>query len=415
MRIASMIACLCSISLLFVQCASDDDQISLSPTDQQGPGDDGGPDDTPNPQQLDPRALPLRITDPANNPSSAAKIALGRALFWDPILSGQKDIACATCHHPAFGYGDGLDLSIGVGGVGLGPNRRATDTSIPRVARNAPTIVNTAYNGIQDDGSVTPERAPMFWDNRAQSLEEQALLPTQSFNEMRGHAFSAEVTVDSIVARLRSIPQYRSLFAEVFGGNNAVNADNLARAIASFERSVVAGNSPFDRYARGDETALTAQELRGLQRFDAVGCGSCHSGPMFSDFELHVIGVPDNRLLDESDSGANGSYRFRTPTLRNLPQTGPYFHNGVASDLTATLNFYLRVQNPNGGGGPGGEGLNLNPNVAPNQLSDELQQLRLNRNDIQDIVAFLRSLDDDSFDTRVSDQVPSGLPVGGNL
>ncbi len=410
MRTAFIISCLSGLCLIFVHCSTDDD-ITNPFTVEQTP--DGPNDNDPNATPLDPRALPLRIVSPADNPSSEAKIALGRALFWDPILSGEKDIACATCHHPAFGYADGLDLSIGVGGVGLGPNRRATDNSIPRVPRNSPTIVNTAFNGINNNGQVTPETAPMFWDNRARSLEEQALLPPQSFSEMRGHAYNEDVTVDSLVARLRQIASYRNLFNNAFGGNNAVNADNLARAISSFERSITANNSPFDRYARGDATALTAQELRGLQRFDAVGCDNCHSGPMFSDFQLHVLGVPDNRLLDESDSGANGTYGFRTPTLRNLPSTGPYFHNGVAGNLTTVLNFYQRVQNPNGGGGGGG-GLNINPNVNPNQLDNRLRQLRLNRNDIQDIVAFLGALNDDSFDTRIPNQVPSGLRVGGN-
>ena len=410
MRTAFIISCLSGLCLIFVHCATDDNINNPFPDNQQGPNvpNDNGPTATPN----DPRALPIRIVAPADNPSSEAKIALGRALFWDPILSGEKDIACATCHHPAFGYADGLDLSIGVGGVGLGPNRRATDNSIPRVPRNSPTIVNTAYNGITNNGQTTPETAPMFWDNRAKSLEEQALLPPRSFSEMRGHAFNEDVTIDSLVARLRQITAYRNLFNNAFGGTNAVNADNLAKAISSFERSIVAINTPFDRYARGDDGALTAQELRGLQRFDAVGCDNCHSGPMFSDFDLHVLGVPDNRLLDESDSGVNGSYRFRTPTLRNLGTTGPYFHNGVAGNLTDVLNFYIRIQNPNGGGGGGG--LNLNPNVNPNQLDNDLRQLRLNRNDIQDIVAFLGSLNDDSFDTRVPSEVPSGLRVGGN-
>ena len=284
---------------------------------------------------------------------------------------------------------------------------------IPVVPRNSPTVINTAFNGINQRGEYVPELAEMFWDNRANSLEEQALGPIQSFEEMRGHAFGADVAVDSIIARLRNIAEYRTLFQNAFGGGNAVNSSNLAKAISAFERNIVAFNSPFDRFARGDVNAINAQETRGFMAFQAAGCDDCHSGPMFSDFDLHVLGVPDHQQLAESDRGANGSYAFRTPTLRNLSLTGPYFHNGVGGSLQQVLNFYRTIQR-NGGGG-GGNGLRLNPNVAPNQLDPDIQDLRLNNNDIQDIIAFIRTLDDDSFDDRIPGSVPSGLRVGGNL
>ena len=365
---------------------------------------------------LDDRGLPQNIVSPADNALTAAKVELGRLLFWDPVLSGEQDVSCATCHHPQFGYADGRALPIGVGGVGLGPARQdAVNDDIGLVPRNSPTIVNTAFNGIDNQGNVNPNQAPMFWDNRANGLEEQALLPLHSFEEMRGHAFSEEETLEVIVDRINAIAAYRNQFQQVFGGNNAVSAINIGNAIAASERSIVANNSPFDRYARGDENALTPQQIQGLNRFDAVGCDDCHSGAMFSDFDLHTLGVPDNPLLGFSDEGANGRYEFRTPSLRNLNTTGPYFHNGIADDLTDVLNFYRRIQG-NGGGGNGGPGnLNINPNVNRNQIANDARNLRLNNNDVQAIAAFLQSLNDESFDRQIPVSVPSGLPVGGNI
>ncbi len=362
---------------------------------------------------LDDRGLPLNVVSPADNALTAAKVELGRLLFWDPVLSGERDVSCATCHHPDFGYADGRALPIGVGGIGLGPARRdGVNDDIGLVQRNSPTIVNTAFNGIDEQGNVNPNQAPMFWDNRANGLEEQALLPLHSFEEMRGHAFDEDETLEVIVARINAIAAYRNQFQQIFGGNNAVNSINIGQAIAAFERSIVANNSPFDRYARGDENALNPQQIQGLNRFDAVGCTDCHSGSMFSDYDLHTLGVPDNPLLGFSDVGANNRYEFRTPSLRNLNTTGPYFHNGVAGDLTDVLNFYRRIQG-NGGGGPGN--LNINPNVPRNQIDQDARNLRLNNNDVQAIAAFLQALNDESFDQQIPASVPSGLPVGGNI
>ncbi|MEL7223180.1 MAG: cytochrome-c peroxidase, partial [Bacteroidota bacterium] len=240
---------------------------------------------------------------------------LGRLLFWDPILSGGLDVSCATCHHPDFGYADGRSLPIGIGGRGLGPERvDVLDDGMGLVGRNSPTILNTAFNGMDEEGNYNPALAPMFWDNRAFSLEEQALLPLHSFEEMRGHAFDESVTLDSIVARLSANTQYQALFTAAYGQEDAITSDNIGHAIATFERSITATNSPFDRYQAGDENALTQQQIRGFNRFRNIGCDDCHSGPMFSDFELHVLAVPDHPMLTESDRGANGTYAFRTPT-----------------------------------------------------------------------------------------------------
>ena len=135
------------------------------------------------------KALPLTITSPADNPQTPQKIALGRLLFWDPVLSGRKDVACATCHHPSFGFSDGLDLSIGVNGQGIGSARHfLSPNNIPFAKRNSPSIINTAFNGINNDGIYDAATAPMFFDNRVRSLEAQSLEPMKTLEEMKGTA-----------------------------------------------------------------------------------------------------------------------------------------------------------------------------------------------------------------------------------
>ena len=301
-------------------------------------------------------ALPLAAPAPADNPTTPERVALGRLLFWDPVLSGQKDVACATCHHPAFGYSDGLDLSIGANGVGLGTARAFAAGHASRlVKRNSQTVLNVAFNGLTASADSTPAAAPMFWDLRVQSLEAQALEPLKALEEMRGGAYPEDGAIAAVVARLTTIAEYRRLFARAFGGGNtAVNQDNLGRALAAFQRTLVAANAPFDRYMRGDTTALSPEQVRGMERFQSTGCINCHSGPMFSDFATHVLGVPDNAKLPESDSGANQTYAFRTASLRNLSSTAPYMHNGVFATLPEVINFYARLSR--GGGRRGGRG-----------------------------------------------------------
>lgn len=354
---------------------------------------------------------------PNPNDAGASMVELGRMLFWDPILSGGKEISCATCHHPSFGYADGRALSIGVNGVGLGPQRRhLSGEELGFVKRNSPTILNTAFNGMNENGNFNSATAPMFWDNRTRSLELQALGPIESFEEMRGHAFSEEVALDSIVNRLRNNANYRNLFNTIFGNDHLIEADDIGTAIAAFERTILATNSPFDEFQAGNENAMTQQQLRGMDRFMQVGCDDCHSGPMFSDFELHVLGVPDHDLLETSDAGANGTYAFRTPTLRNLPATGPYFHNGVARTLEETVRFYITARNfaNNNNNQGGGQGLNVNPNINRNDIDNDVRDLNnLNNNAIDDIVAFLEALNDTDFDRTIPTSVPSGLEVGG--
>jgi cytochrome c peroxidase len=355
-------------------------------------------------------ALPLEVRSPADNPATPEKVDLGRLLFWDPVLSGTNDVACATCHHPDFGYAEKLDLSIGSHGVGLGPLRRF-DGSAPRpfVKRNSQTVLNVAFNGIDAGGGYDPARAPMFWDVRATSLEAQAFEPLKALEEMRGEAYPEPDALDAVVSRLRAIPDYRARFTRVFGGASAVTATNLGRALAAFQRTLVTTNTPFDRYMRGDLSAMTPLQVQGMQRFARIGCANCHAGPMFSDYKLHVLGVPDNPKLSASDAGVDNRYQFRTPSLRNLRHTAPYMHSGMLATLDDVIEFYDDVN----GGRRGGRGTR-NPQVARAELDPLLRRLNVNGGR-RDLVAFLDALSDDNFDRTVPARVPSGLAVGGRI
>jgi len=355
-------------------------------------------------------ALPTAVSAPPGNPSTPARVALGRLLFWDPILSGERDVACGSCHHPRFGYAEDRDLSIGASGIGLCDRRRfATGSAIPFVKRNSQTILNVAFNGIDETGTYVPATAPMFWDVRALSLEQQALEPIKALEEMRGSTYPEATAVDTVVARLAANAAYRRLFAEAFGGEQPVTADNLGKTLAVFQRSLTAVQSRFDRYMRGESDAMSASELRGMRRFERIGCANCHSGPMFSDFKLHVLGVPDNPKLASSDAGKEDSYAFRTASLRNLTLTAPYMHSGVFSTLEDVLDFYDDV------GSRRGRARNRNQYVDREQLDPLLRRLRGVDEDDPDLVAFLRALSDETFDRVIPARVPSGLPVGGRI
>jgi cytochrome c peroxidase len=360
-------------------------------------------------------------TDPATR-------ELGRLLFWDPILSGSKDTACATCHHPDFAYADGRDLSRGTGSVGLGPGRSdVSKGQIPVAKRNSPTILNVAFNGLDDNrrrrrgfegslDSVDQTRAPMFWDSRMRSLEAQALEPIKALEEMRGHAYPEAAAVDTVVARLRQVPEYVALFKDAFGADAAVDAPRLGAAIAAFERSLVAMNSPFDRFRAGDFDALTAQQRRGLETFEEVGCDRCHDGVMFSDFDHHAEGVRDHPLLAQPDAGA-GRFRFRTPSLRNVALTAPYMHNGMLPTLRDVLRFYDngRSENPNVSNDRDRRRDDDNDNNTA-RVSGQFRRVdSMSDGEIEDIIAFLNALTDADFDRTVPARVPSGLPPGGLL
>jgi cytochrome c peroxidase len=356
-------------------------------------------------------ALPLTLQAPGNNPTTPAKVALGKLLFWDPLLSGPQDVACATCHHPQNAYAEDRDLSLGVTGIGLGRFRRqAPGSSIPIVKRNSPTVLNAAFNGIDESGRYDPATAPMFWDSRIKSLESQALEPLKSLEEMRGNTYPEDEALERVVAKLQANAEYQSLFAGAFGSQQPVNAENLGRAIAAFMRSLLANNSPFDRYMRGDRSAMTEQQVRGMQRFEEIGCIRCHNGPMFSDYKLHVMGVPDNPALPVSDVGAadkgtGDRYAFRTASLRNLEFTFPYGHNGTFRTLSAVVGFYESTI----------AGKSRNPNVSYEQLDPRLRELKNVDEEDVDLIGFLYALSDGSFDRTIPERVPSGLPVGGRI
>jgi cytochrome c peroxidase len=349
-------------------------------------------------------ALPEFVTHPTGNPSTAEKVELGRLLFFDPILSGNKDVSCATCHQPEFNYAEFLETSIGVNGKGSGSKRQfLLPNNIPFVKRNSQSILNVAFNGIRNGTVYHAESAPMFWDLRAKGLEEQALVPIKTLEEMRGHQYVEGKVIDEILTRIRKIPEYNVRFTAAFKDKSPVTAENLAKAIAAYERTLVANNSRFDQYMRGDSNALSSGEKEGLNLFLKTGCAKCHSGPMLSDYKLHTLGVPDSQNRKESDSGVNGDYAFRTPSLRNLRYTAPYMHSGKFNTLEQVLQFYEDIAG----------GKIINPNVKEKQMDTLATQMNVNFRDISRIVEFLNTLNDDTFDKTVPARVPSGLPVKG--
>lgn len=359
---------------------------------------------------LDLQALP-EVSFPLNNPHTVEKSELGRLLFWDPIVGGERDVACVTCHHPGLGYGDGIDLAIGVNGSGLGPERTENtggldlNEPIERVPRNAPTILNSAYNGLTSSNGYDPLESPMFWDSRFNSLETQCQKPPESRSEMAGDAYAAEDAMDSIALRLATIPEYVQLFTDVFGADDPVTVENYAKAVADFERTIVSTNSPYDQYLAGDLSALTDDQKNGLILFNGKArCSNCHFGPMLSDYDFHAIGIPENPESPHfpADSGKFNEFKFRTPTLRNASLTGPYMHNGMMATIKDVVEFM-------------NEGVSQNDNVTANMLASDMTPLGLTEKEIDQIVAFIESLTDEDFDQIVPESVPSGLEVGGNI
>ena len=240
----------------------------------------------------------------------------------------------------------------------------------------------------------------MFWDNRTLSLEEQALEPLKSQQEMRGNAFAEDSILEEIEIRLNANTEYRQLFRDIYGVEN-VDRTRLAHALATFQRSLLANNAPFDRWMRGETHAMTARQLSGMQEFVIAGCADCHSGPLFSDFEVHVLGVAEAPGLTTPDEG-DGQFAFRTPTLRQLEFTAPYFHGGQFATLDQVIDFYDAPRRSD------------NPLVADSDLDAELLEVP----EMEDgrgslILEFLQALNDPDIDRQVPETVPSGLPPGG--
>jgi cytochrome c peroxidase len=294
-----------------------------------------------------------KVVDPRDNPSTPAKVELGRRLYFDPRLSGNGAISCATCHNPALGFADGLGKGVGFNGAILG--------------RGSPSVLNAAYYETQ------------FWDGRAPSLEEQAKGPIQADLEMNN-------TAEKAVATVRSIPGYVKRFQEAFGGEPTF--DRIAQAIAAFERIVVDQDSPFDRWARGNAKAMDVAQVRGFDLFvGKAGCAVCHSGPNFADKRFHNVGVRSGDpgragvTKDPADQGA-----FKTPTVRNAALTGPYMHDGSVKTLRALIDHYEKASNER----------EKNPN-----LSILLRPFRLTDAEKGDLEAFMHALTGDKRDPRI--------------
>lgn len=351
-------------------------------------------------------ALPKKVEFPSNNLFSEQKASLGKLLFYDPILSGNRDVACASCHHPDFGYAEFLDISIGVNGRGLGSSRRFNNPNdIPFLKRNSQSILNSAFNGIKNNEILNSAKAPMFWDLRAKSLENQSLEPIKTFEEMRGHPFNEAQILPEIIERLNRNSTYKALFENAFIEKNPITAENLAKALATFERTLLANNSRFDQFMNGDKSAISESEFEGLQIFLKAGCAKCHNGPMFSDFKVHTLGLANNEKLHLVDKGFDNRFQFRTPSLRNLRFTAPFMHNGTIKTLQNVLEFYEDLS---------GNKIQ-NSNLKVDQIDPLTKHLKVDFKDISSILQFLNTLNDENYDKTMPKTVPSGLPVGGNI
>lgn len=334
-------------------------------------------------------AMAQRPDNTITNPRFLRRAALGRLLFYDPVLSGKNDISCATCHHPDLGYSDGRGKAMGEGGKGLGPDRAGGRV----IRRGAPTIWNAAFNQTQ------------FWDGRAKDLEDQARNPITAPEEM------AE-TDANLSSELATLPEYQSMFDQAFGGHmgSSINLGNVTAAIAAFERTQLSSRSPFDRYVAGDRSALTLSQRRGFDVFRSgqARCFECHSLPTFSSPDFKVIGVP--KLDDEADDRGRGDIvgnralngAFKVPTLRNVALTAPYMHNGRFQTLDEVLDFYSK------GGGPG-------LGVETPNLDDKIRPINLTHQQRLDLIAFLNALTDERALADPPRRVPSTLPVVARL
>ncbi len=264
-----------------------------------------------------PRGLSA-VPVPMDNPSTAEKIELGKQLYFDKRLSADNTVACSSCHDPKMGWSNSDKTAVGVGGQ--------------RGGRSSPTVLNTAYQTFQ------------FWDGRAKSLEQQAVGPIANPIEMN-------LPLDKAVEKIGAIKGYQEQFLKVFG--QPVSAENIGKAIAAFERTIVSGDAPFDRLRAGDESAMSLQAWEGMQLFfGKANCSSCHSGANFTDNGFHNIGVgftnpqPDIGRFEVSKmAGDKGA--FKTPTLRDIARTGPYMHDGSLATLEEVVDYYDKGGTPN--------------------------------------------------------------------
>lgn len=287
---------------------------------------------------------PAEIPFPEENPFTEAKARLGQTLYFDPRLSRSNMQSCASCHNPSFAWGDGLPKGVG--------------DHMKELGRRSPTILNAAWSEA------------LMWDGRFETLEEQALGPIQADVEMN-------MPLDELIAKLSKIEDYGHLFAAAFDGDAEITADKIAMAIATYERTVVSGEAPFDRWIKGDQSAISAAAERGFHLFNGKAkCAVCHSGWRFTDDSFHDVGLPDSDIGrgQELPGIVKMQHAFKTPGLRNIDQRGPYMHGGSLQTLQAVVEHYDEggVQRPS--------------------LSEEIQPLRLTKQEKRDLVAFMETL-----------------------
>jgi len=419
-----------------------------------------------------PPPLPAPLTDDAYFPVRLAEAKLGQLLFYDPILSGNRTVACATCHHPKFGTADGVSLSFGDGGIGLGPARRSDPGNMPeeRIPRNAPALFNLGareFTVMFHDGRLEADpkhpggmRTPMDADmlmGFASVLSAQTMFPVLSRDEMAGSYAENEVAKlvrqgritgaggawDVLSKRVAALPAYRDAFVALYphiaAGDDIAFAD-ISNAIAAFmAHEWRSDQAPFDAVLR-DETTLDGPAAKGLALFYGnARCSTCHSGPFLTDHAFHAMGAPqigpgksatfEDHHRDEGRFRVTGRaadlYAFRTPSLRNIALTAPYGHAGAHKDLSAfvaahadpvaSLATYDRDQAvlPDY---PADDFTVMDDAAQVAAISDAVQHkgVPLTAQEVADIVAFLETLTDPaSIDGRlgIPETVPSGLPV----
>jgi len=306
---------------------------------------------------------------------SPQQIDLGRYLFFDPALSVDQTVSCATCHDPNKGLSDGLATSLGKDGQ--------------RLKRAAPSLYNVGYF------------KKLFWDGRASTLEEQMLEPLFSEEEMGN-------SPENLLSSINGIENYRKLFAEAYPKRNRdqpIALNEITKAIAAFQASLISLNSKYDQYAHGYHGALNNKEIEGLNIFRSfvARCAECHTPPLFTNQQFAVIGAPEPEGLP-LDPGAEIPFKdkslrgaFKVPSLRNIAQTAPYMHSGRFKTLRETVQFYTDGR---GLAVPEGENLLLHWHIwEPNLTDYELDRL----------VDFLKTLTDESFKPKVPEALPSGL------
>lgn len=422
--------------------------------------------------RLERRMAQANVKPPTHPPAPRAELVkLGEALFWDPELSGNRDISCATCHHPLKGTGDNLSLSIGVGGAGLGERRVRFEERREFIPRNASPLFNLGYlewevlfwdgraSGTPATGFHTPasDRLPAGLDSL---LAAQAMFPVTSRDEMRGLRgdrdifgnpnelaelvdYTARPIWNALMKRLLAIPGYVELFRQAYPDvpPESLGFEHAANALAAYQIAVFTfEDSPFDRYLQGDRSALSPQAKRGAELFyGKAGCASCHAGGLLTDQKFHNLAVPQigdgkgrEQPLDLGRARETGNdcdrYAFRTPPLRNVTLSGPWMHNGALLTLEDVIRHHLdpvgslRRYDPAQLPALLREKCHNSPEVLAailaSKSSSASEGVTLSEAELQDLIVFLEALTSPSaldLAHTIPASVPSGLPVGGNI